>query len=236
VLLNVFEQYSFKGFWVNSVVLTIFMYLFLILYILFSKKARKKIKFYFRWGFVWLFYFQMYQNFINMRFDRFCLILIFLFIVIFWFNMLSTWTFTYSLTGIFCFTTILTACLIIWIVCVTSTRVDIKTFSNVTPQGIPGNILKSLVSIEGVSFWGRLASLNIRLFINIVSGHLILKSVFMFLLYVWVLFQGGSLFIINAITTCILIASLFCLEIFVSILQAYIFMFLVTIYLQESVW
>ena len=236
MLLNVLEQYSFKNLWVNSVTITLFLYIFLIFYLIFNRNAKRNIKFGCRWIFIWLFYFKLYKNFVHIRFDRFCLILVSLFIVVLWFNLISTWTFTYSFTGIFFFTTILASCLIVWIFCVVTTRFDLNLFSGVTPQGIPGFLIKSLISVEGISYIGRLISLNVRLFINIVSGHLVLKLLLNLFLWIWCSFQGGSLFLFNVLNLFILIFAIFCLEVFVSFLQAYIFFFLVCIYLQDSVW
>lgn len=95
------------------------------------------------------------------------------------------------------------------------------------PVGTPGVIVPLLVFIEFISYIARMFSLSIRLFANITAGHILVKIIsgFVFLLvhFVAVFCSGWAL-----------LSLLWGLEFFISILQAYVFLVLVTIYTQDS--
>ena len=94
-------------------------------------------------------------------------------------------------------------------------------------MGTPGVIVPLLVFIEFISYIARMFSLSIRLFANITAGHILVKIIsgFVFLLvhFVAVFCSGWAL-----------LSLLWGLEFFISILQAYVFLVLVTIYTQDS--
>ena len=101
-------------------------------------------------------------------------------------------------------------------------------------MGTPGFLAKSLVAIEAISYIMRLISLNVRLFINIVSGHLVLKLLYNSFLMLLFSLKFSPFFIISLFCLGFLSFCIFILEIFVAALQAYIFFFLLCIYLQNS--
>ena len=102
-------------------------------------------------------------------------------------------------------------------------------FDKFAPASVPFIILPGLVIIELISYFMRPNSLAIRLFANMLAGHILIKLFITFCVDLssvsLILFIGCFLFI------CILMT----LEVFISFLQAYIFMFLVLLYLDDVI-
>jgi ATP synthase subunit 6 len=99
------------------------------------------------------------------------------------------------------------------------------------PFGIPSLIAPFLSVIEFISYFIRLFSLSIRLFINLLAGHLLFK-IFSTNLYDLLEFLYNSL--PSEILGMIVIYFYFFLEIAAAILQAIVLTSLVAIYLNES--
>jgi len=98
-------------------------------------------------------------------------------------------------------------------------------FSHLTPQGTPFILIPFMVIIESIRLIIRPFTLSIRLTANIIAGHLLLS----------LLGSSGQL-INNLIILNIIIFSqilLFILEISVSVIQAYVFSILSTLYRRE---
>jgi F-type H+-transporting ATPase subunit a len=101
----------------------------------------------------------------------------------------------------------------------------------VTP-GIPIYILPVVVVIEIFSFFARLLSLSLRLFANMLAGHLTLKVFAGFIIALssfGILGWGGAL--VALLTTVALTG----LEFLVAGLQAYVFAMLTCIYLNDAI-
>lgn len=99
------------------------------------------------------------------------------------------------------------------------------------PFGIPSAIAPFLAVIEFISYFIRLFSLSIRLFINLLAGHLLFK-IFSINLYDLIEFLYNS-FPSEMIGT-IVIYFYFFLEVAAAILQAIVLTSLTAIYLNES--
>nr|ALZ49970.1 ATP synthase F0 subunit 6 [Camponotus atrox] len=98
-------------------------------------------------------------------------------------------------------------------------------FSHLTPQGTPFILMPFMVLIESISLIIRPLTLAIRLTANMIAGHLLLT-----------LLGSSGLLINNLIIMIIMLLSqimLFILEISVSIIQAYVFSILTTLYCSE---
>jgi F-type H+-transporting ATPase subunit a len=100
------------------------------------------------------------------------------------------------------------------------------------PSGTPVYILILLVPIEVLSFFTRPVSHSIRLFANIMAGHITLK---VFAGFVTTLSAFGFLGWIGAIVPLGLTVALFALELLVAFLQAYVFAILTCIYLNDAI-
>ncbi len=100
------------------------------------------------------------------------------------------------------------------------------------PHGVPGAILPFVVFIEVLSFLSRPISLSIRLFANILAGHITLK---VFAGFVVVLGSLGWYGWIAAVLPLVLTVALTALEVLVAVLQAYVFAILTSLYLNDAI-
>nr|WP_205926134.1 F0F1 ATP synthase subunit A [Rhizobium sp. P38BS-XIX] len=100
------------------------------------------------------------------------------------------------------------------------------------PHGVPGILLPLVVVIEIISFLSRPISLSVRLFANMLAGHITLK---VFAGFVASLGALGALGIGGAILPLIMTVALTGLEFLVAFLQAYVFAVLTCMYLNDAV-
>ena len=100
------------------------------------------------------------------------------------------------------------------------------------PSGVPAAILPFIVVIEVLSFLSRPLSLSIRLFANMLAGHITLK---VFAGFVTALGSLGVLGIFGAVLPLAATVALTALEFLVAALQAYVFAILTSIYLNDSI-
>ncbi|PYE28980.1 F0F1 ATP synthase subunit A [Rhizobium sp. NFR03] len=100
------------------------------------------------------------------------------------------------------------------------------------PSGVPGILLPLVVAIEIISFLSRPISLSVRLFANMLAGHITLK---VFAGFVASLGTMGALGIGGAILPLIMTVALTGLEFLVAFLQAYVFAVLTCMYLNDAV-
>jgi F-type H+-transporting ATPase subunit a len=99
------------------------------------------------------------------------------------------------------------------------------------PSGIPAAILPFVVGIELISFISRPISLSVRLFANMLAGHITLK---VFASFVASLGGLGFLGWLGALLPLGLTVALTALEFLVAFLQAYVFTLLTCIYLSDA--
>ncbi|MBL1406555.1 MAG: F0F1 ATP synthase subunit A [Hyphomicrobiales bacterium] len=99
------------------------------------------------------------------------------------------------------------------------------------PQGIPGLLMPLVVAIEIISFISRPISLSVRLFANMLAGHITLK---VFAGFVATLTGAGALGIGGAILPLAMTVALTGLEFLVAFLQAYVFTVLTCMYLNDA--
>ncbi|MCP8897203.1 F0F1 ATP synthase subunit A [Shinella daejeonensis] len=100
------------------------------------------------------------------------------------------------------------------------------------PAGVPGALLPLVVSIEIISFLSRPISLSIRLFANMLAGHITLK---VFAGFVTSLGALGAVGVAGAVLPLFMTVALVGLEFLVSFLQAYVFAVLTCMYLNDAV-
>jgi len=99
------------------------------------------------------------------------------------------------------------------------------------PSGVPIYILPLIVAIEVMSFLSRPISHSVRLFANILAGHITLK---VFAGFVALLGGLGIAGWIGAVLPLALTVALTALELLVAFLQAYVFAILTCIYLNDA--
>jgi len=105
-------------------------------------------------------------------------------------------------------------------------------FSYFMPQGVPLALAPLLVPIEVLSYLSRIISLSVRLFANMMAGHVMLE---VFGAFVVMLGAAGVLFWIPAGVSLAVNVILIGFEILVATLQAYVFAILTCIYLHDAV-
>jgi F-type H+-transporting ATPase subunit a len=96
---------------------------------------------------------------------------------------------------------------------------------------VPAPLLVLMVPIEIISFLSRPLSLSVRLFANMLAGHIALK---IFAGFVGSLLAAGMWGIISPLPLLLTIA-LTALEVLVAVLQAYVFAVLTCVYLDDAV-
>jgi len=99
------------------------------------------------------------------------------------------------------------------------------------PSGIPGVLMPLVVMIEVISFISRPISLSVRLFANMLAGHITLK---VFAGFVVSLSAMGAVGIGGAILPLAMTVALTGLEFLVAFLQAYVFAVLTCMYLNDA--
>jgi F-type H+-transporting ATPase subunit a len=99
------------------------------------------------------------------------------------------------------------------------------------PKGIPIYVLPLVTAIEVLSFFSRPVSHSVRLFANMLAGHITLK---VFGGFVVMLGAFGFLGWLGAALPLVLIVILTALELLVAFLQAYVFAILTCIYLNDA--
>jgi len=105
-------------------------------------------------------------------------------------------------------------------------------FKLFVPSGVPMVILPFVVLIEVISFLSRPISLSVRLFANMLAGHITLKVFSGFIVSMSAL---GAIGIGGAILPLIMTVALTGLEFLVAFLQAYVFAVLTCMYLNDAV-
>ena len=112
-------------------------------------------------------------------------------------------------------------------------RHGLHFFNLFVPKGVPIYILPLIVAIEILSFLSRPISHSVRLFANMLAGHITLKVFAGF-----IILMGGSLGAIGwagSVLPFAMIVVLFALETLVAFLQAYVFAILTCIYLNDAI-
>ncbi|MBV9556582.1 MAG: F0F1 ATP synthase subunit A [Pseudolabrys sp.] len=105
-------------------------------------------------------------------------------------------------------------------------------FNLFVPKGIPIYILPLIVFIEVLSFLSRPISHSVRLFANMLAGHITLK---VFASFITLLAGLGIAGVAGAALPLALVVALTALELLVAFLQAYVFAILTCIYLNDAI-
>lgn len=112
------------------------------------------------------------------------------------------------------------------------TKHGMSFFRVFVPSGVPVAILPFVVVIEVISFLSRPVSLSVRLFANMLAGHITLK---VFAGFVVSLSALGAVGTVGAILPLLMTVAITALEFLVAFLQAYVFAILTCLYLNDAV-
>jgi F-type H+-transporting ATPase subunit a len=112
-------------------------------------------------------------------------------------------------------------------------RHGLHFFNLFVPKGVPMYILPMIIAIEILSFISRPISHSVRLFANMLAGHIALKVFAGFIILL-----GGALGAVGwagGVLPFGMIIALTALELLVAFLQAYVFAVLTCIYLNDAI-
>ena len=107
-----------------------------------------------------------------------------------------------------------------------------KFFGYFFPEGAPLWLAPIIVPVELVSYLSRPVSLSVRLFANMVAGHVLLKVFATFVVLLGGLGMIGPVAALLPLSVNVLLVGF---EILVAFLQAYVFAILTSIYLHDAV-
>ncbi|MBO1074141.1 F0F1 ATP synthase subunit A [Roseomonas marmotae] len=107
-----------------------------------------------------------------------------------------------------------------------------KFFGYFFPEGAPLWLAPIIVPVEVVSYLSRPISLSVRLFANMVAGHVLLKVFATFVVLLGGLGVVGPLVAVLPLGVNVLLIGF---ELLVAFLQAYVFAILTSIYLHDAV-
>jgi len=162
-------------------------------------------------------------------FNLFLLILCFLLLI---FNLIGLLPYSTAITSHFIFAfyfsiTFFLVNIIIGLICY-----NVKFFELFLPDNVPFWIIPMLLIIELISFISRVFSLAIRLFANIVAGHILLKILISFIyLIISTHLSLAPVFVLGILGISLIIV----LELFIGFLQVYIFILLLIIYMGSII-
>ena len=154
---------------------------------------------------------------------------IFMFILVA--NLIGIIPFTFSVTSHLIVTLALALMVFLTVLLFGLYKNGLGFFKLFVPHGIPIYILPLIVAIEVISFLSRPVSHSVRLFANILAGHITLK---VFAGFVTSMSAIGALGIAGSVLPLAMTTALSALELLVAALQAYVFAILTCIYLNDA--
>lgn len=155
-----------------------------------------------------------------------------LFFVILGCNLIGMVPYTFSLTSHIILTLTLAMVAFIAINIIGIVEHKFNFLSVFLPRDTSLILIPLLVGIEFISYNVKVLTLAIRLFANITSGHTLLKIIAGF---AWSMLSIGGLFSVLYLIPALLLVALTGLELGISILQAYVFVLLICIYLNDVI-
>nr|YP_009633286.1 ATP synthase F0 subunit 6 [Hyporhamphus dussumieri]QBS54633.1 ATPase subunit 6 [Hyporhamphus dussumieri] len=160
---------------------------------------------------------------------RWALILMSLMIFLITLNMLGLLPYTYTPTTQLSMNMAIATPLWLATVIIGMRNQPTHALGHLLPEGTPTLLIPILIIIETISLFIRPIALGVRLTANLTAGHLLIQ------LIATAAFQLLPLMPIVAISTTILLFLLTLLEVAVAMIQAYVFVLLLSLYLQENV-
>ena len=154
-----------------------------------------------------------------------------LFIFIFVCNMLGMIPGAFTVTSHIVVTAALAALVFLTVLVVGFARNGLHFLKLFVPSGVPWYVLPLVTLIEIISFLSRPISHSVRLFANMLAGHITLK---VFGGFVVMLLGAGSFAAVLAPLPLLMAIAITALEVLVAFLQAYVFTMLTCMYLNDA--
>jgi F-type H+-transporting ATPase subunit a len=147
-------------------------------------------------------------------------------------NMIGLIPYTFTVTSQLIVTAMLALTVFLVVLVYGFWRNGLHFFNLFVPKGVPIFILPIIVPIEILSFLSRPISHSVRLFANMLAGHITLQ---VFAGFIIMLAGFGVVGWLGAALPLILVIMLTALEFLVAFLQAYVFAILTCIYLNDAI-
>jgi F-type H+-transporting ATPase subunit a len=147
-------------------------------------------------------------------------------------NLLGLLPFSFTFTSHIMVTFALAALVIVLTTGVALRIHGLHFFTYFFPAGAPKLLAPLIIPVEIISYLSRPVSLSIRLFANMVAGHVMFE---VFASFVVMLSAAGALGTVGAVGPLALNVVLVGFELLVAALQAYVFAILTCIYLHDAV-
>ena len=146
-------------------------------------------------------------------------------------NMLGMFPYFFTVTSHVVVTASLAVFVVALVVVVGIAKHGLGWFKLFVPHGVPVAILPFISMIEIISFLSRPVSLGLRLFGNMLAGHIVLKVFAGFVVLLGSMGIGG---IIGSVAPLGMAVALTALEFLVAFLQAFVFAILTCVYLNDA--
>jgi F-type H+-transporting ATPase subunit a len=153
-----------------------------------------------------------------------------LFVFIFTVNMLGMIPYAFTATSHLIIAVALAAIVFITVLVVGFAKNGVGFLKLFVPSGVPIYMMPIVVPIEVISFLSRPVSHSMRLFANMLAGHIALK---VFAGFIVMLLSAGAWVALSPLPLLMAIA-LTALEFLVAFLQAYVFSMLTCMYLNDA--
>jgi F-type H+-transporting ATPase subunit a len=147
-------------------------------------------------------------------------------------NMLGLLPYAFTVTSHIIITAALALLVFLTVIVYGFWKNGLRFFKLFVPSGVPVYILPFVVAIEVLSFFSRPISHSVRLFANMLAGHITLK---VFGGFVTMIAGVGVAGWFGAALPVVMIVILTALELLVAFLQAYVFAILTCIYLNDAI-
>lgn len=155
-----------------------------------------------------------------------------LFIFVLVANFIGLFPYFYTVTSQIMITFALALLVILTVVVYGFFKHGVRFLRLFVPGGVPVVILPLVAAIEVISFLSRPVSLSVRLFANMLAGHITLK---VFAGFIVSMFALGPFGIGGSVLPLVMTIAITALEFLVAFLQAYVFTVLTCMYLNDAI-
>jgi F-type H+-transporting ATPase subunit a len=155
-----------------------------------------------------------------------------LFFFILFGNLMGVFPYAFTFTSHIAVTLALSLLVFILVTAVALKLHGLHFFSYFVPPGVPVALAPLMVLIEVISYLSRIISLSVRLFANMMAGHVMLE---VFGAFIVMLGAAGLIGWVPAGLSLAVNTALIGFELLVAVLQAYVFAVLTCIYLHDAV-
>jgi F-type H+-transporting ATPase subunit a len=155
-----------------------------------------------------------------------------LFIFVYVANTLGMIPYSFTVTSHLAVTAALALLIFFAVLLIGIARHGFHFFGLFVPSGVPGWLLPLVVLIEFISFLSRPITLSVRLFANMVAGHVMLKVIAGFSI---MFATAGGVAWAATIFPVIMNVLMIGFEFFIAFIQAYVFAVLTCIYLKDTI-